>query len=387
MTTNDMKSRRHNFNRPGTALLVVLFVVMAATILSLGFLCRSEVELSCGRNIVLRTQMDYLAESGLEHARGLILNPQDVSTEYWAGAVQQKLVAGSDDYYDVNVVKLAELNYRVTCDAYRQIGAETTGRSSLEAELRLDPCIAYWAGASAAVPTRVTVNGDVYCSGNLSGSGIIGGDVFATGTISASNVQGRANEAVTAAPVDWPGLNIADFSSSYHIGSDTYGTAIIDSNVHPGGAFSPSAGNPGGVRYYNGDLELSGGVNITGMLVVDGNLGIRGTNNVVQAVKNFPALLVSGELVFEDGGTLDVVGLAQVGRRIVIRTGAANVDLDVNGALFVANGGIEGVIADTTFMDIFSAPALASIEVWPSPGTATRWSPAAGAFFRSIARK
>jgi hypothetical protein len=141
------------------------------------------------------------------------------------------------------------------------------------------------------------------------------------------------------------------------------------------------------VRYYNGDLELSGGVNITGMLVVDGNLGIRGTNNLVQAVKNFPALLISGQLVLQDGGTFDVIGLAQIGQRIVIPTGAANVDLDVKGALFVANGGIEGVIADTTFVDIYSAPTLASIQVWPSPGTPKRWSPAAGAFFRSIARK
>ena len=96
MTNQNSKNR-------GSALLVVLLIVMAATILSLGFLSRSDVELACGQNMTLRTQMDYLAESGLEHARGLILNPQDVETEYWAGAVRQQLVAGSDDYYDINL--------------------------------------------------------------------------------------------------------------------------------------------------------------------------------------------------------------------------------------------------------------------------------------------
>ena len=58
--------------RSGAALLVVLLVVMVITILSLGFLSRSDVELACGQNMVLHTHMDYLAESGLEHAKGLI---------------------------------------------------------------------------------------------------------------------------------------------------------------------------------------------------------------------------------------------------------------------------------------------------------------------------
>jgi hypothetical protein len=134
-------------DRQGAALLVVLFIVMVITIVSLGFLSRSDVELACGQNMILRTQMDYLVESGLEHARGLIINPQDVGSEYFTGATAQQLVAGSDDYYDVNVVKLSECNYQITCDAYREKMGEKVGRSSLRAELRLDPCIAYWAGS------------------------------------------------------------------------------------------------------------------------------------------------------------------------------------------------------------------------------------------------
>jgi type II secretory pathway component PulK len=87
--------------REGAVLLIVLFVVMAITVLSLGFISRSDVELACGKNMILRTQMVHLAESGLEHARGLILSPQDVDTEYWQGDVRQQLVAGGNDYYDV----------------------------------------------------------------------------------------------------------------------------------------------------------------------------------------------------------------------------------------------------------------------------------------------
>ncbi len=153
--------------REGTALLVVLFIVRAITVLSLGFLSRSDVELACGKNMILRTQMDHLAESGLEHAKGMILNPQYVASEYWQGATRQQLVAGSDDYYDVNVVKLGHCNYRITCEAYSEKNGERVGRSSLTAELRLDPCIAI--RTASTIEQQATINGDVYCNGNLAG--------------------------------------------------------------------------------------------------------------------------------------------------------------------------------------------------------------------------
>ena len=369
------------------ALLVVLFIVMAATILSLGFLSRSNVELACGENMILRTQMDYLAESGLEHAKGLILNPQDVDSEYWAGDARQQLAAGSNDYYDVSVVKLGECNYQITCDAYREKIGEKTGRSGLEAELRLNPCIAYWAGASTTIWQRITINGDVYCNGNVSGNGYVVGDVFASGSIS-GNIEGRKNEAVTEPPIDWPGLEVGDFSSSYYIGSVSYLVQIIEPNIS-NGTFGPSENNPAGIHYCddpNNLANLGGNVTINGTLVVNGDLTISGINNVISAVKNFPALLVSGEVIIEDGGTLEINGLAQIGQRLIINSGADNVDIDVIGGLFIANGNIEGAISATVSVNVTAAPAIASIQTWPTPGNPARWTPAGGAFFRSIER-
>ena len=37
--------------RPGVAILVVLFVIMVATIISLSFIAKSDVELACGQNV------------------------------------------------------------------------------------------------------------------------------------------------------------------------------------------------------------------------------------------------------------------------------------------------------------------------------------------------
>jgi len=65
-----MRTKKYRTGRRGAALLVVLFVGMIITILSLGFLSLSNGELASGQNKVIRIQ---LAESGLEHAKGLIL--------------------------------------------------------------------------------------------------------------------------------------------------------------------------------------------------------------------------------------------------------------------------------------------------------------------------
>ncbi len=369
----------------GAVLLVVLIVVMAVTVLSLGFISRSDVELACGNNMILQTRMAHLAESGLEHARGLILSPQDVDTEYWQGDIRQQLVAGSSDYYDINVVKLAECNYQITCTAYSERGSERVGRCGLTAELRLDPCIAFWAGGDATVSQRITVNGDVYCSGNLSGGGHINGDVYAGGSITASDVAGRRNETVAGAPVTWPALEVSDFSSTYYIRSTIYSTHIVDVNVHPEGNFIPSAGNPAGIRYCSGQVELPGNVNVEGTLVVNGNLKVSGTNNVISAVKNFPALLVSGGVIIEDGGTLEVRGLAQIGQKITVSSGAQGMIID--GALFIANGGIEEFDISLVTIVITAKPAIAAIQTWPVAGNCARWTPAGGAFFKSIKRE
>jgi len=387
-TINMMSSKKYKNSRQGAALLVVLFIVMVITILSLGFLSRSDVELACGRNMVLRAQMDYLAESGLEHARGLILNPQDIVSEYF-WATGQQLVAGSDDYYDVVVSPDSNdhCNYIIDCTSYRLRNGEEIGRSSISAELRLDPCIAYWAGSDTVISGQIAINGDVYCNGNLTNNGSIGGDVFASGTITGVNIVGQKKELVAQAPVAWPGLVSSDFSPTYYIGSTSYSTEIVDANVHPVGSFNPSAGNPAGIRYCSGDVELTGGVNIKGMLVVNGTLRISGTNNVISAVKNFPALLVNGEMVVEDGATLVINGLAQIGQKLTIDAGAVNADIDVIGGLFIANGGIDGITSSFVSVGVTAAPAIASIQTWQAAGIAQRWGPASGAFFRNIERK
>jgi hypothetical protein len=332
---NAGKDRNHTC---GAALLVVLFIVMAITILSLGFLSRSDVELACGQNMILRTQIDYLAESGLEHARGMILNPQDVESEYWAGADAQQLVAGSTEYYDVEIMRddsdpTDRCNYTIDCNAYWLEGGERIGRSELTAQLRLDPCVALWIGNDAAFWDSINVNGDVYCNGTLVNGGAIDGDVFAN-TLSGNHITGQL-KSLTDLSLDWPRVTVADFTTNY--ATQTIGTGTVTGQI-----FGPY--NPDRVCYRDGDLVLAGNVQITGMLVVRGNLTIQGSNNNITATKKLPALLVTGDLIVESSGglnmsSLNISGLAVINGTVQVSAGAGGIN--VLGGLFIRTALVE----------------------------------------------
>ena len=140
-----MRKNENYAGEKGVALIVVLFIVMIATILSLGFLTRSDSELACGANMVMKTQMDYLAESGLEYAKGLIVNDSNAVIS-WA-VTDQQLYSGND-YYDVNVVSLTvpdpnqpmqTFDYQIVSTGYREKNGQKLGESTLRAELCVDP--------------------------------------------------------------------------------------------------------------------------------------------------------------------------------------------------------------------------------------------------------
>ncbi len=302
----------------GAALLVVLFIIMVITVLSLGFLSQSDVELACGENMILRTQMDYLAESGLEHARGLILNPQDISSEYWTGATGLQLIAGSNDYYDIEVIRDDSdpddlCNYIIDCNSHRLKNGERVGFSGIRGLLRLDPCIAFWSGANATFGPGSTVNGDVRCAGKLTlikdyteGAEIkrVYGDVFSD-TLSGS-ITGQ-KYTVSELSLDWPNVTVDYF---------------LDKP---------------GVLYQSGDFTLSS--DIEGMLLVDGNLTIQPTGSVnITAGKNLPALYVTGDLVINDAA-LNIGGLAVIDGNVLVND---DTDINILGSMFV-----QGIFSET----------------------------------------
>ncbi len=386
-------------SRPGVAVLVVLFVIMAATVISLGFIARSDVELAFGNNMALRTQMDYLAESGLTHAKALIINPQDIGTDpnvFWPGGEDFSLkdfdfygLLETGDYYDLVVTRddsdpTDRCTYDISSRAYRRNDGVETAQSYLNARLRLDPCIAFWAGANAPVSNWTTVNGDVYCNGNLTNSGTINGDVFASGAINDSgNVKGQKNESVSTAPIEPPDIQIGYFTPQYYFWDEINKVYVAYTPKFPAPGDDIEIGtDPAGVIVYDGQLTLNQDVSINGTLIVNGDLILNGNSLTITSKKNFPALVVNGDPNVASG-RLTVTGLVQVGTMYV---GAAAGDITITGAL-VGQGGMTvapGYAGDIT---ITVAPMIASTKISPDGINTVKWTPIGGAFFKWIERE
>lgn len=376
----------NNNSRSGAALLITLFIIMAIVVISLGFLNNSSTQLRTGSNFAMRGRIDYLAQSALTHAKTLITNPQDVDTSavgYFQGGSGLQIEAG-DDYYDITVTRAAggatpRCTYDIECQAYRQQGGENIVRSNLSAQLRLDPCVGLWVSANTIIPASVTVNGDMRCNGDVTNNGTINGDVFAD-SISAS-AAGQLYP-LSDMQVTFPAMDISYFAPNYYIGSNLNTPAAISDcdNV----TFVPGAGNTAGVLYCGGDLTLSGNVSITGTLVVNGNLMITGAGNTITADKNFPAIIVNGNIDIDNGGALSVTGLVQTGAISVSDTGA---DVTILGGLFVETGILSVTPGYTGTIEITAGPVVGSLKTYTASEVYTKWTPIGDAFFKYIKRQ
>lgn len=147
-----MKRYRHKSrSRKGMALLIVLFIVMAIAIISSGFIARSDAELQSGRNYCLRNEVDYLAWAGLEHAKALVVSPENSDASEAAKLYEGlRLDDSASQYYDLvinNPIETAAADpnepaaytYSIQCTAYDNAGGAVRTRSALDATLFYDP--------------------------------------------------------------------------------------------------------------------------------------------------------------------------------------------------------------------------------------------------------
>jgi len=131
---------------------------------------------------------------------------------------------------------------------------------------------------------------------------------------------------------------------------------------------------------------LLNNVVINGTLVVRYDLTIEGQGNSITAQKNFPAVIVGGNLAMVNDAHLTVRGLANI-KGNIYHSGSNGASLSVLGALFIKYYGIDWFESSSDIIVVTAAPDKAAIEIWPTAGNALRWSPAAGGFFKSIQRQ
>jgi hypothetical protein len=348
--------RRTRTTRPspkGVALLLVLGIIMAITLLSLGFIARCDVELAAGQNMAVRVQMDQMAASALEHARGLLLNPQDVEEPYWTGDVAQQLDPNTNDFYDVQVTMDPndECTFDVTCGAYRHDRhGRKIGAGRLSTVVRLDPAIGLWTGADLYVRDGWSLVGDVYTAGILTNPGLsdaVHGDVFAAGLN--GDIVGTSADAATLT-LAWPPV-----TSAYS--HPTYATTSIGPGA-VSGTYASAA-----IRECTGTLVVRGAATLHGMLLVDGDLVIEGAGVRITAAKNLPAIYVTGNLILHGATDLRIEGLVVVEGKVLVGHGCANAQ--ILGGLFAGGEIVEATLDSSGYAN---DAILRNIPTWPSSG-------------------
>lgn len=388
-----MSNNKRNFNiagnnnRSGAALLIVLFIVATVSILSLGFAIKADTELLCGKNVELRMDMDYLGMTSLNYAKSFILNPQDVTTGtdgYWQGETGLQMEAG-DEYFDISVTRSVagdtpECTYDITSQAYRLDDGVSISETKLLAQLRLDPFIAYWAGASGVMGSNMKVYGDVYCNGDLVNNGQIYGDVFAN-SCTGSQTGTVAN--MSNANVSWPGIDYWRFEPTYYIDTDSYTPGFLSDSSYRDVEFGATASNPLGIYYHVGNLDLHGDCKISGTIVVTGgNLKFHCGTVIVDSFKNNPAIVCEGQLQIINPGT-QITGLVQVYQAKIFKDAG---DVTINGGLFIRDRGLEQESGYAGNIVVRGDPMKTSIKLMSTSVNMMEWSPVGGAYFKSIKR-
>lgn len=124
-------------------MLSVLFIVIAIVVISMGYLHRADMAMASGHNMTLRTQSDYLAWAGLEHARALVQSSEpNAPLGHWSASGLQ-LESGSNLYYDLSIgdpnLTAGIYSYPFACEGYALSGTAKQARSILEGRIVYDP--------------------------------------------------------------------------------------------------------------------------------------------------------------------------------------------------------------------------------------------------------
>ena len=109
----------------------------------------------------------------------------------------------------------------------------------------------------------------------------------------------------------------------------------------------------------------------------------RDEETAITATKNYPAIIVNGDLTVENAATVSIEGLVCAHSMTV----AADADnITILGALFLRDTGINQDPLYSGDITVTTAPMISSVNLIPASAPDIKWSPAGDAFFKYIRR-
>lgn len=295
--------------RRGIAMLLVLSTVAMATVLGLGMLAAATLQGYTAQNASTTVAADALAESGVDLACYYLIHPEKaplLNPDYWPGQTGitfGSAVAGS---VDVSVNRIAKdtvnntATYTITSTGKSASGLQRVETCTVLVNLgfQVKYCTAYL-GTSLTIPAGSVITSDMQVNGSVSNYGTVTGKgiVKAWSNPAPGKLFGSLLPYATTDLTSIPKNNVVNTYNSYVYQGKTYSAKTLPAIVAAGTTLGPTADNPAGVFYANGQLEIQGNTIISGTLVSwGGPLKITGSNVSVTSFSGFPAAVIHGDL-------------------------------------------------------------------------------------------
>ena len=339
--------------RRGYILVFVLGITTVVTALGLSYISSNGTVMQQATNRYAAIRAQYVAESGAVLAQHFIhYPPTTVARDVVYPGATGVALDSTFDTVDITVTPTApDHHYSIQARAtVRSVnGTEALARQVIETNCIIPPepkwkinQAALLSGAPT-IASGVTLSGAIHSNGSVIGLGNCTGDVSATGVAlwtgggppsSVSSAQ-PAVAAPPASPSLYTAYKINGTSYTAYTGHTTgilrsSDVAALNSAVNAGGT------NPGRIVYCAlGDFSIRDDVVFSGTLVVRGNLALEGTNISLNAVANYPAVVVTGDINFRKDTANMVVNGPVVCAGNLADDGKNNSQLTINGAVIL----------------------------------------------------
>lgn len=326
----------------GSILLTVLIVIMAVSVITMGLLARSDMELECSRNLGVQLQQGFTEDSVLAYARAKVLSEYAPA---WSGQVQ----LFDADPFSLRIIQQSRNLFTVN---YCRPGGNFSN-PDLTAVFQIPQTLVYWQKMPNDLPAEVTICGDVYCDDALTNRAAVKGNIYSRFSITnLGAIEGLQLPNHLSPPIAYPNLLYLSFENTYWIGTASYSPRSVLPGSYTNLICQPDPANPAGFFYCPGDLTLSGSCAVYGTLAVQGDLTLTGvgTRLEIRPQDSFPAafrvnhirtsLLVGNDLTLSGGScVLEAQGAAQVGRRVDLQNQVGS-RLFLTGVLYIGQDGI-----------------------------------------------
>jgi len=345
--------------RRGYILVFVLGVTTVVTALGLSYISANGTVMTQATNRYAAVRAQYIAESGAALAAHYVqYPPTSVPVNGLFAGATGVAIDDTMDTVDITLTASSPANrYLISASATVRdsLGTTALAKQRIRSEVIIPPepkwkiMQAVLANGTISVPSGVSIVGNLHANGSVTGpllGGSCNGAVTATGT-ALWLAGGSPSPVLSLQPsVSSPTANTALYTN-YNIRGNAYssytGYTKNDMDKNDSSSLSSSVNssgtNPGRIVYLAaGDFGLRDDVAFTGALVVRGNLEVNGKSIVLQAVADYPALIVTGDILFKvDSKSMTVYGPVVCGGSIN-DNGKKNCVLTINGAAVLRNG-------------------------------------------------